>query len=224
MNEHKITVEGGTSVLLPTAGTYCDKDIIVIATGGGVADDRFEAMMTGTLKEIDSPITSVYQYACYSLASLLTVNLPNATTLGTQAFRACTQLTSFNAPKVTSITAYGFYTCTKLPEINLPLVASIPNNSFEICSKLAKADFGAAASIGTNAFGMCTVLTALILRKSDSITTLANTNAFTSTPIASGTGYIYVPKTLIDSYKTAANWSTYASQFRAIEDYPDICG
>jgi hypothetical protein len=32
---HNITIEGGTSVRLPTAGKYCDRDIIVTATGGG---------------------------------------------------------------------------------------------------------------------------------------------------------------------------------------------
>jgi hypothetical protein len=53
---------------------------------------------------------------------------------------------------------------------------------------------------------------------------LASPNAFNNTPIKSGTGYIYVPATLIDSYKSATNWSTYAAQFRAIEDYPEICG
>lgn len=37
-------------------------------------------------------------------------------------------------------------------------------------------------------------------------------------------GYIYVPAALIDEYKTATNWATFADQFRAIEDYPDICG
>lgn len=36
MSEHNITVEGGTSVRLPTGGKYCDRDIIVTAEGGGV--------------------------------------------------------------------------------------------------------------------------------------------------------------------------------------------
>lgn len=35
MSEHNITVEGGSSVRLPTAGKYCDRDIVVTATGGG---------------------------------------------------------------------------------------------------------------------------------------------------------------------------------------------
>lgn len=31
---HKITIEGGTSVRLPTAGKYCDRDIVITSTGG----------------------------------------------------------------------------------------------------------------------------------------------------------------------------------------------
>lgn len=31
---HNIMIEGGTSVRLPTAGKYCDRDIIITATGG----------------------------------------------------------------------------------------------------------------------------------------------------------------------------------------------
>ena len=32
---YNITVDGGTSVRLQTAGKYCDRDIVVTATGGG---------------------------------------------------------------------------------------------------------------------------------------------------------------------------------------------
>ena len=35
MSEFNITVEGGMSVRLQTAGKYCDRDIIVTAEGGG---------------------------------------------------------------------------------------------------------------------------------------------------------------------------------------------
>lgn len=34
MSEHAITVPGGTSIRLATAGKYCDRDIVVTATGG----------------------------------------------------------------------------------------------------------------------------------------------------------------------------------------------
>jgi hypothetical protein len=36
---HNITVEGGTSVRLPTAGKYCDRNIVITATGGGGGGD-----------------------------------------------------------------------------------------------------------------------------------------------------------------------------------------
>ena len=52
---------------------------------------------------------------------------------------------------------------------------------------------------------------------------LDDTSVFSNTPISNGTGYIYVPKALIESYQAHEKWSAYASQFRAIEDYPDIC-
>lgn len=43
MSEHNITVQGGTSVRLLTAGKYCDRDILVTAEGGGIALDVITA-------------------------------------------------------------------------------------------------------------------------------------------------------------------------------------
>ena len=51
---------------------------------------------------------------------------------------------------------------------------------------------------------------------------LVNKNALQNTMIANGTGYIYVPAELVETYKTTSNWETYADQIRAIEDYPEI--
>lgn len=73
-------------------------------------------------------------------------------------------------------------------------------------------------------FNVCSALTELILRKSNSICTLSNVNAINNTPIGKGTGYVYVPSALVYSYKGNTNWSAFANQIRAIEDYPEICG
>ena len=57
------------------------------------------------------------------------------------------------------------------------------------------------------------------------MSTAANTNLFVGNwsgndgPIMKGEGYIYVPRALVDSYKVATNWSSWATQFRALEDY-----
>lgn len=110
-----------------------------------------------------------------------------------------------------------------ITEINDNYVTIINDFAFDNCSELTNADFQAVTSIRTYAFRGCSKLTALILR-SETMATLSSTSGFNNTPIASGTGYIYVPTALVDSYKAASNWSTYANQIRAIEDYPEICG
>ena len=43
MSEHNITVEGGSSVRLKTAGKYCDRDIVVTAEGGS---EDLDAVLT----------------------------------------------------------------------------------------------------------------------------------------------------------------------------------
>ena len=52
MAEHNITVEGGSSVRLKTAGKYCDRDIVVTATGGsggggGIESGQFTVTENG---------------------------------------------------------------------------------------------------------------------------------------------------------------------------------
>ena len=123
----------------------------------------------------------------------------------------------------TSIGDYAFCKCSELTTADFPAATSIGESAFRFCSALTTADFPVAKSIGSYAFNSCSKLTALILR-SATMATLSNTGALSATPIKSGTGYIYVPAALVDSYKAASNWSTYANQIRAIEDYPEICG
>ena len=124
---------------------------------------------------------------------------------------------------VTSIGRYAFSYCSALTAADFPAATIIGDFAFDNCSNLTTADFPAATIIGQYAFYYCSKLNTLILR-SGTMAKLYDTNAFSSTPISSGTGYIYVPAALVDSYKAASNWSTYANQIRAIEDYPEICG
>lgn len=86
------------------------------------------------------------------------------------------------------------------------------------CTALTVVDVPNITSIDRDAMSNCSALTTLVLR-GNTACSLANTNALTGSPIASGTGYIYVPASLIDSYKAATNWSTYADQIRALEDH-----
>ena len=196
-----IRAKGGTTGTMTLA--EMPEKIAAIQTGGAGGDDSVVSSIIGrSITEIlDNNVTSIGIYAFNSCKALTTVNLPAATSIGPYAFQSCTALTSVDFPAATSI---GTYT-------------------FDRCSALKTADFQAAMEIRTYAFSNCLVLYSLILR-SETMATLYNTNAFNSTPIKSGSGYIYVPAALVDSYKTATNWSVYADQIRAIEDYPDITG
>ena len=198
-----------------------------------------------TLTKADFPAaTSIGSYAFNYCSKLKTANFPVATSIGASAFYACSTLTKADFPAVTSIGAYAFRNCSILSTADFPAVTSIGENVFYQCERLstanfpvatsiekyafyrcgfATANFPAATSIGASAFYYCSNLNALILR-SETMCKLSNKNAFTYTPIKSGTGYIYVPSALLASYQAATNWSTFSAQFRAIEDYPDICG
>lgn len=121
----------------------------------------------------------------------------------------------------TSIGQYVFRDCKALANVNFPSVTSTATAAFWECTALAKAEFSACVAFDNNTFYGCSALTALILRCADQVCTL--TGNLSGTPIASGTGYIYVPAALVDTYKAASGWSTYASQIRAIEDYPEVC-
>ena len=170
-------------------------------------------ILTDIVQSIEHNATSIGAYVFYQCSLLKTAKFPNATSVGLQAFSGCNELTTVDLPNVTSIGERAFSGCGSLTTIDLPKVTSI----------------------GAYAFNGCSILTTVILR-SETVCTLSNTNAFTScdhifgtsnstyNPTGAKDGYIYVPRALLDSYKSATNWSSFASQFRAIEDYPEICG
>lgn len=139
--------------------------------------------------------------------------------LGNGAFYYCKNLTSVDFPLITSVESYAFYYCIKIASIVLPLATKIGNYTFYYCSALTSVDLPLVTSIGNYAFCYCHDLTALVLRNTTKVCSLASTNAFSSTPIKGGTGYIYVPDDLVDSYKAATNWSAYAAQIKPLSEY-----
>jgi hypothetical protein len=167
--------------------------------GQGGGDSIWNTIVDGTVTEIndkDGLCTAMKGYAFYECKSLASVIFPSATSVGDSAFSKCSILSSVELPSATSIGGYAFNNCYVLATLDLPVVASIGSRAF-YSSKLST----------------------LVLRKSDAICTLASDSAFYSTPVRTGTGYIYVPSALIETYKTASNWSAYAAKFRALEDY-----
>jgi hypothetical protein len=118
-----------------------------------------------------------------------------------------------------NVDGYAFYVHKKITSVKcLSGCKYIYNEGFRGCQGIQKVDLDAVISIGNNSFIWAYPLAQFVIRTS-TVCKLGNTSALQDTAIAYGTGYIYVPSALIDSYKTATNWSVYADQFRALEDY-----
>lgn len=182
--------------------TVYDSVNVNVSTGGGDSEE-FSAFLENTLQVLDnSSVTTLRTRVCQAATKLTTVNLPNVTTLG----------------------AYAFYQCSNLKTVTLPKLTTISTQTWYMCQTLERADCGQLGNVSAQTFASCAALKTLILRKTSDICTLSNANGVSGSGIGKGTGYVYVPSALIDTYKTATNWSTYADQFRAIEDYPEICG
>ena len=150
--------------------------------------------------------------------SLESATFLNATTVSKQSFYQATKLKEFNGSKVTTIGTSAFYDCPLQETLIFPKLTSISTMAFYRSDGIKTLDINVASTISASTMYGCTSLTTLILRKTDKVVTLANTNALANTPIASGTGYIYVPDDLVDSYKSASNWSTFASQIKALSE------
>lgn len=141
------------------------------------------------------------------------------TKIGSHAFHGCTALDTIECPNVISTESYVL-AGTGVTELRLGLLKTVAANAFRNCSTLAVVDLPVCTAFGGYCFAHDTGLKTLILR-SETICTNPGSMFYlaTTAPICSGTGYIYVPAALVDSYKAATNWSTYADQFRALEDY-----
>lgn len=200
------------------------------AASGGSDTTNEDGLITRTLTEYtNNRVTTIGANAFQGCTKLTTVSLLNATSVGGSAFNACSDLCSVHLPALKSMGSMVFYSCTSLETIELPSLTSTGVQGIRNCTKLAKADLGSPSSFAALLFGGCSSLEALIIR-TPKLCTLGATSVISDTKIAKGTGYIYVPRTLSDgsdgpaTYAAATNWSTYAAQIRAIEDYPDITG
>ena len=184
--------------------------------------------------ELGSAVTSIGNYAfmyCYSLSS---VHIPESTTsIGYYAFSECYSLSSVHIPEsVMNIGSNMLYNCYSLSSVYIP--ASIPSSATSVlrnCCSLASvhisegttiiADYtfynchslssvyipASIATIGNAAFQNCRGMKYFDFTNHTAVPKLDTTTAFSNIP---SDCEIRVPATLVDEWKAATNWSTYA--------------
>ena len=123
---------------------------------------------------------------------LTTVDLPMCETVGDDAFKNCTSLQTVSLPVCSNVSHYAFYGCFLLQTVSLPVCTSIKEGAFNYCTSLS------VAYIGTGI---------------DIVCVLGNSNVFSG---CSALTSIYVPTSLVESYKAATNWTFYSDKIVGI--------
>lgn len=189
------------------------------AAGGGGGDDAsVNAYFAKTLEEVDcDDATELNSYAFNDNPGIKRVRFANVKTVGAYNFQTCVNLESVDLPNAEGEIDSSFCNgCKKLTSVNIPKVTALGNYAFQNANIITRIDLPSVQSFGNYCFRYTNALEALILRYAGGVATKGS-SILTSSAIAKKTGYIYVPAALVEDYKAA--WSTYADQFRALENY-----
>ena len=183
--------------------------------------DTLDAIFEGTLTEYEnSSVDFVPAVFCrYETDKSLKLSFPNAPYIKNYAFSYMQCLgAEFSFPEVVEIYAYAFQGAAKYQGIS----SYSETLRFPKCTTCAAYAFSYQTLFGTIIFDKC-------------VNIFMNTFAYTGCDIvllsdtvcplnsSSGlmgfTGTVYVPDALVDSYKSATNWSSYASKIDALSNW-----
>lgn len=151
---------------------------------------------------------------CYSLTDVV---IPNSvTSFGGGIFQSNFSLNSVAIPNsVTSMGNNDFMNCYSLPKtIIFGNITTIGSGFCRSCYSLTKVVIpGGVTSIVSQAFDNCYSIIEYDFSQLISVPTLANIDAFTG---INGICKMKIPSALIDEWKTATNWATYADYMVAV--------
>ena len=193
-----------------------------------------------SIKSIVLPyrLKSIGSYAFQECSSLQSINIPDSvTSIGSSAFKGCSSLQSINIPEsvtfidnstfsdcsslqsidipesVKTIGNYVFKGCSSLRNIDIPdSVPCIGNEVFKGCSSLQSIDIPESVTyIGESAFYDCSSLQKIYVKSQDCPELAKDgSNRYLMFYNNAPSRKIYVPYKVLDTYKKAEGWSTYA--------------
>lgn len=165
-----------------------------------------------------SLVKSIGTYAFQGCSALgPDVSLPNCTTLWDRAFTECSSLVSFSAPKVTTIYHSTLASNASLASVSLPLVTVL--NDWCLSANPMLKELTLPSITRMTRYALARGGLEKLVLPGTTLCTIAG-DTLQGTPIEKGTGYVYVPDDMVDSYKAAANWSNIANQIKPISELP----
>ena len=192
-----------------------------------IGDSLFEGMFCGmslTKYEVPTHINILPSY-CFAHSSLNSITFhDNITTFKSYCFAQCKNLYNIPFPKnLNVIEQNAFYFSALSDKIILPEgLVTIGSLAFSGSNIVSIEIPSTVEDMKYSPFSFCSKLKTFIIRKNSEVIPIWASSSypyFYSSLIHSGSGYIYVPSSLIENYKTASYWSVYSNQFRALEEY-----
>lgn len=244
----EIKVINKTKVMFPVKEKYCEEDIFVtvdIPTYDGTITDDFtrelDDFLTGNVTTYKNDRITELKCGFSYNTSIEELDLPNVITVAHRAFAGATKLKKVNIPNAETLGINAFGSTTVLENALLWNVVSTENQCFQssgirvliapklqsvgtqFCNGCSNLEIAVLDSVTTMQGGMgfynCRALKAVIIKQADVVPPLT-TNVFQASSVATGTGYVYVPESLIEQYKVATNWSSIASQIKGLNEIP----
>ena len=172
-------------------------------------------MSCGKLRNISFPKVSVVGTSAFYDGRLTSVTLPEAVTIGINAFYSC-PIQYISIPKVQYISESAMCKCSMSGTLSLPALVSVKDNAFAYCSNVERIIAPKLGYIGTNAFMYMSNLSVFVLgTELSSVCYLKYSTTFSG---ASNLN-IYVPDSLVESYRTSTVWTYLSSRIKGISEY-----
>lgn len=184
------------------------------------------------LKEFTN-VKAIAQDAFYNCTALVSIGSENITSFGAYSFYGCSALEFVDFSSCTSIGESAFQYCPLSGELVLINVTNLRNNTFSN-SNFTRIILPNIVTINQNVWQNNTIVEYLEL--GENITTIGGYSFYRSaalrtiicratTPPTLGDGNyftnatIYVPDESVEAYKTATNWSSYASMIYPMSEF-----
>ena len=181
-----------------------------------VSMPQCEVVQAGAFNHCTSLVTAYLpqclrtdDFAFQYCTALRDVNLSNCRQINDYCFHGCANLEELDLVSCADIEYAAFAGCNNLFSISLPLCSRIDMDAFHGCRALSSISLPRCTDIYTDAFRGCINLSAVYLGASERC--ILRGKPFKDTPIANGSGHIYVPRDLYEDY-------TYAGALSKVND------
>lgn len=227
--------EGQTTILSVKFGSDCyfvGKQAFQECTSlGEINDDNVlesigsNAFAQTNLKSANfSKLNELYDGAFNSCRNLSHVSIPNCENIPQNAFCGCINLSDINFDNCYTIGDMAFTFCEKLNKVNLKKCVSIGASAFSGCNNITQVELFNCKQIGSNAFANCTNLTNVYINnESDVFCSLMSEYVFCTHDISSpsicsinSNITFHFKAEVLDTYKSATNWSHYSKYMTKI--------